>query len=239
MRKIVESLSPPAADLVKVFGPKASPKTYLEHLDSAYATVEDGDELFARFLNKEGEKPSHYLPRLHTVLNLVRKRDGIVSSDVNKQLLRQFCRECWDRSLITNLQLEQKKDNPPHFAELLLQLRTEEDKQASKATCMKQHLALKVGMIMSMKWTTILPTSRSKLLTSGLKSHSSELTRQREDQRNLKRKQKRTQVPKLMTSQNRYHKSLQYQPNPNLDTVSSVGKMVISLAAVVMRQTQH
>lgn len=156
VRKIVENLSPPAVDLVKALGPKANPKTYLEHLDSAYATVEDGDKLFARFLNTNqngGEKPSHYLQRLHTVLNLVIKSDGIVSSDINKQLLRQFCRGCWDSSLIANLQLEQKKDDPSHFADLLLHLRTE-DKQASKATNMKQHLGIQKTRVYSNVQTT-------------------------------------------------------------------------------------
>lgn len=47
VRKIVESLSPPAANIVKSLGPKAHPQAYLKLLDSAYATVEDGDELFA------------------------------------------------------------------------------------------------------------------------------------------------------------------------------------------------
>lgn len=42
--------------------------------------------------------------------------------------------------MINTLQLEQKKDHPPTFAELLLLLRTEEDKQTAKANRMKQHL---------------------------------------------------------------------------------------------------
>lgn len=47
VRKIVESLSPPAANIIKSLGPQTPPKEYLTLLDSAYATVEDGDELFA------------------------------------------------------------------------------------------------------------------------------------------------------------------------------------------------
>lgn len=39
-------------------------------------------------------------------------------------------------------QLEQKQNNPPSFLELLLLLHTEEDKQAAKATQMKQHLVI-------------------------------------------------------------------------------------------------
>lgn len=59
VRKIVESLASPAANIIKSLGPQASPKEFLTLLDSAYATVEDGDELFARFLNNNqnaGEK---------------------------------------------------------------------------------------------------------------------------------------------------------------------------------------
>lgn len=145
VRKIVESLSPPAANIVKSLGPQASPHEYLNLLDSAYATVEDGDELFARFLNNNqnaGEKASDYLQRLHTALSYVVNKGGIASRDFDKQLLKQFCRGCWNSALLTSLQLEQLRSRPPSFAELLLLLRTEEDKQANKASRMKQHLGL-------------------------------------------------------------------------------------------------
>lgn len=42
--------------------------------------------------------------------------------------------------MITDLQLEQKHNRPPSFAQLLLMLRTEEDKHTAKVTRMKQHL---------------------------------------------------------------------------------------------------
>ncbi|XP_053360702.1 zinc finger CCHC domain-containing protein 12-like [Clarias gariepinus] len=212
VRKIVESLSPPAADLVKALGPKANPKTYLEHLDSAYATVEDGDELFARFLNTNqngGEKPSYYLQRLHTVLNLVIKRDGIASSDVNKQLLRQFCRGCWDSSLIANLQLEQKKDDPPHFAELLLQLRTEEDKQASKANRMKQHLGVQKTRAYSSMQTTC-PQGRNDY-EHEMDHNSADLQKQIADLR--------TQIAQLRADKTeKRSKKPQKEAKPNLST---------------------
>ncbi|KAM7384236.1 hypothetical protein PAMA_011534 [Pampus argenteus] len=152
VRKIVESLSPPAANVVKSLGPQASPKEYLNLLDSAYATVEDGDELFARFLNTNqntGEKASDYLQRLHTALGYVVNRGGIAAHDSNKQLLKQFCRGCWNSTLITSLQLEQRKSEPPSFAEFLLLLRTEEDKQTNKASRMKQHLGFTRPKVMS------------------------------------------------------------------------------------------
>lgn len=145
VRKIVDSLSSPAASVVKPLGPHSSPRAYLELLDSAYATVEDGDELFAKFLNlnqnsNSGEKASSYLQRLQTVLNKAVQMKAIPASDADTQLLKQFCRGCWENDLINKLQLEHKTKNPPTFSEFLMLLRTEEDKQAAKDTRMKRHL---------------------------------------------------------------------------------------------------
>ncbi len=50
VRRIVDSLLPPTADVVKPLGPRATSKAYLDLLDSAYATVEDGYKLFVKFL---------------------------------------------------------------------------------------------------------------------------------------------------------------------------------------------
>lgn len=160
VRKIMESLSAPAANIVKCLGPHASPKEYLNLLDSAYATVEDGDELFAKFLNNNqnsGEKASDYLQRLHTALSHVVSRGGITANDSDKQLLKQFCRGCWDSTLITSLQLEQRKSNPPPFSEILLILRTEEDKQANKASRMKQHFGFTKSKAISNMQAVNLP----------------------------------------------------------------------------------
>lgn len=95
VRKIVDGLLPPAAAVVKSLGPHANPQAFLDVLDSAYATVEDGDELFAQFLNanqNSGERSSSYLQRLQTILNRVMKMKTISSQDSDKQLLKQFCR---------------------------------------------------------------------------------------------------------------------------------------------------
>ncbi|KAJ8339479.1 hypothetical protein SKAU_G00362650 [Synaphobranchus kaupii] len=141
-RKLLESLSSPAIDIVKHLTPESPPNVYLEILDSAFGTVEDGDDLFAKYLNTmqdNGEKPSAYLQRLQVILNTTLRRGGVIASDLDRHLLRQFVRGCWDNTLISELQLEQKKQNPPTFAGLLLLLRTAEDKRTSKESRMKQH----------------------------------------------------------------------------------------------------
>ncbi|XP_055016596.1 uncharacterized protein LOC129411042 [Boleophthalmus pectinirostris] len=142
-RFILDSLLPPAADIVKHLSPDLPAEIYIQHLDSAYGTVQDGEELYVKFmdtLQDSGEKPSAYLQRLQVALSLAVKRGGVKQSDVNRHLLSQFCRGCWDNSLISELQLKQRKANPPSFAELLLLLRTEEDREACKAQRMRQHL---------------------------------------------------------------------------------------------------
>ncbi|XP_067254980.1 zinc finger CCHC domain-containing protein 12-like [Chanodichthys erythropterus] len=144
-RKILDSLLPPASEIVKQLGAKALPAAYLDVLDSAFDTVEDGDDLFAKFLNtlqNAGEKPSLYLQRLYTNLLKVMKRGGIPVDEADRQLLKQFCRGCWDDTLIAKLQLEQKRNEPPPFPELLLQLRSEENKYSTKESRMKQHLGV-------------------------------------------------------------------------------------------------
>lgn len=141
--RILDSLLPPAAEMTRHLGPGAQPSSYLEILDSAYGTVEDGDELYAKFMNTlqdEGEKPSNFLHRLHGCLSMAMRRGGVSAPDVDRQLLKQFCRGCWDNALITDLKLEQRRESPPSFAELLLLLRTKEDQQATKVNRMRQHL---------------------------------------------------------------------------------------------------
>ncbi|XP_060780329.1 uncharacterized protein LOC132888274 [Neoarius graeffei] len=74
VRKILESLVGPAADMVKPLGITSVPHAYVNQLESAFGVVEDGEELFAKFLNASqnaGEKPSDYLFRLQTLLTKV------------------------------------------------------------------------------------------------------------------------------------------------------------------------
>lgn len=75
-------------------------------------------------------------------MNAAIKRGGVSADEHDRHLLKQFCRGCWDNALITELQLERKRNNPPTFSDLLPLLRTEEDKQANKAVRINQHLGI-------------------------------------------------------------------------------------------------
>ncbi|XP_071327174.1 zinc finger CCHC domain-containing protein 12-like [Trachinotus anak] len=139
-KKILESLLPPASDVVRQLGTSAHPRHYVQLLDSAYGLVEDGEEVFARFLNtnqNSGEKASDYLQQLQSLLCTAVKRGGVKQVNADRHLLKQFKRGCWDHSLV--LQLELKNETPPNFAEMLLQVRTEENRRASKHDRMQHH----------------------------------------------------------------------------------------------------
>ena len=67
--------------------------TYLQILDSTYGTVQDGDELYAKFMElfqDAGEKPSAYLQRLQVALNLAAKRGGVLATELDRHLLNQL-----------------------------------------------------------------------------------------------------------------------------------------------------
>lgn len=79
-RLIHDSLLPPACDIVKHLSPDTLPKVYMQQLDSAYGTVQDGEELYVKFMDTyqdSGEKPSTYLQRLQVVLQHAVKRGGV------------------------------------------------------------------------------------------------------------------------------------------------------------------
>ncbi|KAJ8386438.1 hypothetical protein AAFF_G00170350 [Aldrovandia affinis] len=71
-----DALTPPEVQKLVVEHIVRVAASYIQLLDAAYDTVEDGDELMARFINTlqdSGEKTSTYLHRLQAVLNQAEK----------------------------------------------------------------------------------------------------------------------------------------------------------------------
>lgn len=147
-RVILDSLLTPALNVALDIGLQATPRAYLQELDSAYGNVTGGEELYIQFLEthqNDGERASEYLRRLQTLLQEVRERNG-VSKDDETQLLKQFLRGCWDDSLITTLHLKELLSNPskmtPTFSELLLKIRTYEKESQLKEVRRKKHMGV-------------------------------------------------------------------------------------------------
>ncbi|XP_054882762.1 paraneoplastic antigen Ma3 homolog [Poeciliopsis prolifica] len=214
-RKITESLSSPAADLVKGLSPNTLPAILLNILDSAFGTVQDGEELYAQYLNilqNPGERPSSYLQRLLLTLNTVVKQGGISPADINKHLLKQFCRGCWDNTVITKLQLEQKKDNPPSFSDLLLLLRTEEDRQYAKESLMKKHMGTSKQKV-HIQSQSACPCGHSAP-NEELKEMKKELQKLQQQMSQLLSKKSSTEFKSMPTQKKSYSSSPQSKTKP-------------------------
>ncbi|KAL3972569.1 DnaJ-like proiein [Sarotherodon galilaeus] len=157
MMEDTSSLLIPASDVVRHLGPEAPPSTYLQLLDSAFGTVEDGEELLVRFMNTlqdPGEKPSAYLHCLQVALNRTVRRGGVQPQEVDKHLLKQFYRGCWDHDLLAVLQVELKNREAPSLAELLLLLTESESSDLSKLKKQVADLKSQLTALMKQRKTT-------------------------------------------------------------------------------------
>uniref|UniRef100_A0A8C5DCT6 CCHC-type domain-containing protein n=1 Tax=Gouania willdenowi TaxID=441366 RepID=A0A8C5DCT6_GOUWI len=237
VRKILESLLSPAADVIKSLGITSPPNAYVTQLDSAFGVVEDGEELFSAFLSanqNNGEKPSAYLNRLHSLLSRAISRGGAFSDNSNDQLLRQFCRGCWDQSIIIGLQLEYKKSNPPSFPEFLLMLRTEEDRRSAKLDRMKKHLgtskaaahAHHIFNVPSYDYESIPTPNTKRDEPSKLEKRVSELTKQ------VEKLHQKSQNPISDTSKQLVSKQRQSESSKLETKLAELTKQVENLAQI-------
>ena len=135
--RITESLVPPALNVVWAVSDGSPAQEYLTCLSRAYGSTSDGDELLTSFrctYQKEDEKASEYLLRLHTLLTQVVEMDGIADEDADKTLCSQFQRGClYNYALLNMLQLRAKKENPPGMLTLLREVRAAEALLEDKA----------------------------------------------------------------------------------------------------------
>ena len=132
---VIDSLMPPALDVVRDIG-SGPANELLTALRKAYGMVKDGDDLYAEFRDTyQGpeEKPSDFLVRLNKLLGKTIQRGGLPSSRADRSRLDQFVRGClFHEDLVLDLQLRQKKANPPAFVDLLQEVRSEEERRAER-----------------------------------------------------------------------------------------------------------
>ena len=134
---ILQNLLRPALDAVKAVGTLAE---VLSVLDNLYGSVVDGQELLIRFhttYQEEKESASEYVQRIYLLVMEVAEKGGTALGEVPSLLLKQFIRGSRDETIISRLKLEDKVDNPPSFANLLLGIRREESKIVEKRLRLK------------------------------------------------------------------------------------------------------
>ncbi|XP_041930265.1 paraneoplastic antigen Ma1 homolog [Alosa sapidissima] len=138
-RRLMESLRGPAPDIVnaaRASDPDVTPEDCLEALEHAFGTAESGEELFFAFRllqQQSGEKLSDFLRRLEQSLNRVVQRDGLPLGCADKARLEQLLRGAIASDLmLVNLRLRERKAKPLTFLQLLKEIRTEEEFEASR-----------------------------------------------------------------------------------------------------------
>ncbi|XP_023806199.1 uncharacterized protein LOC111946697 [Oryzias latipes] len=138
-RRLMESLKGPALEIAKSIreaDPEANPTVYLEALESSFGTAESGDDLYFAFRlmqQQPTEKLSDFLRRLERALSKVVQRGGFSADYKDKARLEQLLRGAVASDLmLIQLRLRERKNAPPTFLQLLREIRTEEEYEASR-----------------------------------------------------------------------------------------------------------
>lgn len=139
-RRIMESLKGPALETVKavrVSDPDMSPAMCLEALERAFGTAESGEDLYFSFRllqQKPKEKLSEFLRRLESSLTKVVQKGGLPADRADRARVEQLLRGGIEADLmLIRLRLRERTDKPPNFVDLLSEIRTEEEYEASRS----------------------------------------------------------------------------------------------------------
>ncbi|XP_077388164.1 retrovirus-related Pol polyprotein from transposon 412 [Festucalex cinctus] len=138
-RRIVESLKGPALEIiqaVRMSNPDASHVDYIQALDSTFGTTESGEELYLTFRalhQSSSECLSDFLLRLERTLNKVVRKGGLPVSDANKARLEQLIKGAVEADImLLQLNLRERRSNPPSFLSLLKEIREEEERETAR-----------------------------------------------------------------------------------------------------------
>uniref|UniRef100_A0A3B4DUJ8 Paraneoplastic antigen Ma1 homolog n=1 Tax=Pygocentrus nattereri TaxID=42514 RepID=A0A3B4DUJ8_PYGNA len=133
-RRIMESVKGPALEVIQSVRsgePEASPKTYLDALNTAFGSAESAEDVYFSFRllqQRSGERLSDFLRRLEKSLTKVVQMGGLPSRDRDRARVEQLL---WGAVasdlLLVQLRLRERKNNPPSFLELLGEIRVEEE----------------------------------------------------------------------------------------------------------------
>lgn len=139
-RRIIESLRGPALEIVKVVRDSdtdVTPEMYLDALERVFGSAESGDDLYFAFRllqQQVGEKLSDFLRRLERALTKVVQRGGIPADFRDRVHVEQLLRGTVGADMmLLHLRLRERKTKPPNFLELLSEIRSEEEYEASRA----------------------------------------------------------------------------------------------------------
>ena len=126
LSRVIESLLPPASNIVWALGKNVTAEECQEGLQKAYGITADGDELYLSF-SRCFQKPKR--PLLSTsqeLLTRVQDAGGVSPDRVDNVRIQQFTRGClYNEPLLMKLNLKMCPI-PPDFVTLLRDVRMEE-----------------------------------------------------------------------------------------------------------------
>uniref|UniRef100_A0A671WK66 Paraneoplastic antigen Ma-like C-terminal domain-containing protein n=1 Tax=Sparus aurata TaxID=8175 RepID=A0A671WK66_SPAAU len=146
-RRIVESLKGPAMEIIQAVrwsNPNASCIEYIQAIDNTFGSTESGEDLYLSFKSlyqKPNERLCEFLRRLEKSLSKVIRRGGLPGNAANRARLDHLIKGAVESDLmLIQLNLRDKRDNPPTFLDLLKEIREAEDLEAknhehSESTC--------------------------------------------------------------------------------------------------------
>ena len=138
-RRVVESLKGPALEIIQAVrwsNPDASCMEYIQAIDNTFGSTESGEDLYLSFKSlyqKPNERLSEFLRRLEKSLSKVIRRGGLPGNAGNRARLDQLIKGAVESDLLLiQLNLRDKRDNPPTFLDLLREIREAEDLEAAR-----------------------------------------------------------------------------------------------------------
>lgn len=181
-RRVFESLKGPALEAVRRDNPDASPESYVEALESAFGSLESGEDLYLAFRSlgqQRGEKLSDFLRRLERSLTKVVQRGGLPSHRIDRARIDQLIQGATESEImLLQLRLRERKEEPPTFLKLLSEIREEEDHARVRHESNTTVRQVKVGEETKAKSTKV---QELKAEIKELRSELKELTSKRSE----------------------------------------------------------
>ena len=141
-RAILKSLTGSADDIADINSSMPLGEL-LKLFHSTYGKMVDGDDLLIEFGNivqdEKGQTASEYLSHLYVQLGEVVLYGGITIDEMDKKLLKQYLRGSRDQDINDKLRLDDKLSNPPTFAQLIQDIRSEESKRTARRLLLKKN----------------------------------------------------------------------------------------------------
>ncbi|XP_056457197.1 uncharacterized protein LOC130391037 [Gadus chalcogrammus] len=168
-RRILESLKGPAFEIiqaVRLTQPDASPREYIEAIESIFGTVESSEELYLSFRalhQQPGERLSEFLRRVERSLVKVVQGGGLPVSVANSTRLEQLLRGSTSELMLLQLKIRERSSNPPTFLNLLREVMEEEGRQSARQSQVSHLRPQRVRTVQAEKEKEPESVSRSEL----------------------------------------------------------------------------